>query len=158
MINFRSGVQLLVPNLISKQILSDIWYPKPHSFKCKIIFFPIFYLKTILRDRTDNTMQNWKSDILSYFQISERMWFEICFCTRSGRRRSVLKFIKNSYVVTPPVESREGRGWKYHWSLEIINQVSSWLSRDNQDETYLINTIHDTSTHDIPLSIKHCQT
>ncbi len=44
-------------------------------------------------------MENWKTCAASC------MWFENRFCTWSGRRTSVLKFVKNSYgFVGPPVE------------------------------------------------------
>jgi hypothetical protein len=42
------------------------------------------------------------------YQISQNMCFDITFCTGSGRRTTVLKFIKNSYgVVTSPVAGGE---------------------------------------------------
>jgi hypothetical protein len=41
---------------------------------------------------------------LPHHAFSQNMFFDITFCTGSGRRVPVLKFIKNSYgVVSPPV-------------------------------------------------------
>jgi hypothetical protein len=59
----------------------------------------------LLCERNQNGLSSHLTECFFGHEISERMCFEIRFCTGSGRRTSVLKFVKIlvSYV-GPPVE------------------------------------------------------
>jgi hypothetical protein len=56
------------------------------------------------------------------FTCERTLWFDITFCTGSGRRTSALQFVKNSYGVTKSVVSQVHE-WVVYGDIEIKDYV-----------------------------------